>query len=86
MENLEGRYRAHGLKCAVGCLIPDELYTPSIEGLMVGELDPKYLPEVDPLDGEAFDLLDELQHLHDKEPEDIWAEELERVREEYNLE
>lgn len=87
MEDLECRYRtAGGLKCAVGCLIPDKIYNPSIEGLMVEDLDPKYLPEVDPLDAGSFGLLEDLQYVHDEYPTDIWEEELEEVREEHNLE
>lgn len=32
-KQINCRYRApNGDKCAIGCLIPDELYTPSIEG------------------------------------------------------
>lgn len=31
--NQSCRYRAGHLKCAVGCLIPDELYTTRIEGI-----------------------------------------------------
>lgn len=32
VENNECRYSYYGLKCAVGCLITEEAYTPNIEG------------------------------------------------------
>ncbi|MGQ7794434.1 hypothetical protein ACUN0C_18670 [Faunimonas sp. B44] len=51
------RYRTYdGLKCAVGCLIPDEDYDPSFEGQLVDRL-PIKLPHTN--------LLGELQDAHD---------------------
>ena len=40
------RYRgANGTACAVGCLIPDELYDPLIEGLGVGRIIEAVVPD-----------------------------------------
>lgn len=56
------RYRtASGLKCAVGCLIPDDQYHPSMEGTpvdLLGLLLPAYLCS-------HVNLLDALQTVHD---------------------
>lgn len=74
------RYRsAAGLKCAIGCLIPDELYDPSIEGmgvtpLLFGMEDPRHmnfvkiLRRVTGMETEAdAEFLGHLQDLHDIE-------------------
>jgi hypothetical protein len=56
----------NGLKCAVGCLIPDEVYDPSMEDECIKALINRY----DALDFLEFNtlLLLELQIAHDKEP------------------
>lgn len=59
------RYRTEsGLMCAVGCLIPDEKYTPKIEGIPVGNI-PHALPF--PTDPELLDFLTDLQGYHDSD-------------------
>jgi hypothetical protein len=56
----------HGRKCAVGCLIPDEMYKRSLEGVTFGNdvvvqclLKDTGVPE------SSFDMLRDLQQLHD---------------------
>jgi len=51
-----------GAKCAIGSIIPDELYSPSMEGRPVNNLyrDYPHLPH-----SEHLDLLDRLQETHD---------------------
>ena len=87
--------------CAVGCLIPDELYEPSMdeEDIVVhtSEIDrvPSYL-ESDLLGKyhrlkEYFkyvdrNLLNSLQRLHDGQPEWCWKEKLKAIGAEYKLE
>jgi hypothetical protein len=72
-----------GTKCAIGCLISDEYYTPSIEGRGVGSPDisvalDKSLGEIGVYGG-AADVLHRLQVLHDfTDPED-WAKALESL-------
>lgn len=69
----ECRYRGmRGMKCAVGCLIPDELYNPDMEGKRVGallehfpQLHPFFFDEHETLPTETISLLDELQGIHD---------------------
>ncbi|MGQ7794435.1 hypothetical protein ACUN0C_18675 [Faunimonas sp. B44] len=49
-----------GTKCAVGCLIPDELYSPKLEGRSVFSLPQRVLDQLP-----APSLLDKLQQAHD---------------------
>lgn len=60
------------LSCAVGCLIPDNLYRPSFEGTGVSGLLRMVEPLRELLGMENEMLLRELQWLHDKEPVDYW--------------
>ena len=55
---------AHGLMCAVGCVIPDEVYDPTMEGTGVSRMLEAFgnkLPELTPHE----DLLSALQGVHD---------------------
>lgn len=54
------------LKCAVGCLIPDELYDPDMEGLTVTQLFRDY-PQIMQKAGidNFLELLKRLQSVHD---------------------
>jgi hypothetical protein len=61
------RYRGHvnggkPLKCAVGVLIPDDVYSPKMEGCSVEELDILY-PQLGFTD--QISLLEDLQGMHD---------------------
>jgi hypothetical protein len=64
-----------GLKCAIGCLIPDEVYTPDMEGTIAGLIIKGYL-DISALgeDGEHF--LDGLQTIHDFYHPVDWEQEL----------
>jgi hypothetical protein len=72
---------ADGLKCAVGCLITDEAYTPDLEGegvrnpLVVAALEKSGI-ECTP---SILNLLNELQEIHDFEDPEAWAARLEKV-------
>ena len=76
------RYRGpDGTACAVGCLIPDELYDPMIEGLGVGRIIEAVVPDYrqdqtqellpvfarikNHIGAEHLPLLNELQEAHD---------------------
>jgi hypothetical protein len=54
----------NGRTCAVGCLIPDEDYTPEMEGVGVSRLQ-QHWPDLFQFDGNQLDLLADLQNLHD---------------------
>jgi hypothetical protein len=63
-------YRApDGLKCAVGCLIPDDVYKPEMDnGTSAGRIDTIYInfPEVEEYLGiDNLSLLCDLQDIHD---------------------
>lgn len=69
-----------GLKCAAGCLIGDDEYDPAFEGLGWS-----YLVRHDSVPHEHYNLINDLQALHDcKEPKD-WESELKAVANRYGL-
>lgn len=81
----------YGLKCAVGCLIPDELYKPEMEcsdfgaGLSVAGLCEKY-PEVAALlEGVDMCLLNDLQNCHDAYLVKSWHANLGKIADRYHL-
>ncbi len=81
------KYRTPGgLKCAIGCLIPDDCYSPQLEGqiLIISDDITNLITE---LYGEqSLGLLYELQVLHDGTEADTWEEGLNELAAEYNLE
>jgi hypothetical protein len=78
-----------GLKCAVGCLIPDEVYDPSMEDESVESLIYAH-DALDFLNPNALFLL-KLQSAHDREPleDQTWMDavilRLRKIAEKYNL-
>jgi hypothetical protein len=91
-------YRGHGgLSCAVGCLIPDEYYTPEIEGLAI---EPSWsapaaavrrlrrilrLSGIPVRNAQALRLLQELQVVHDECDPDRWAAHLKEIGQKFDL-
>ena len=80
-------YRApDGSKCAVGCLIPDDLYDPAIEGSSVAD-DIVWEAATGELDydrAEEFalgDLLTQLQITHDEDEVEYWPNALRCIAE-----
>lgn len=76
------KYRGpNGLMCAVGCLIPDEMYSDSIEFNPVG-----YLPKeiLDHMGGNEW-LLQRLQSIHDLIEVENWHSALGDLATEFNL-
>ncbi len=86
-KSYDGRiclYRGpNGTKCAAGCLIPDELYTPGIEGTWwkSGDLDAirKHVGE------EHSNLIVDLQDTHDGFPPDQWEYRFSVIANNYKL-
>lgn len=73
-----------GLKCAVGVLIKDEYYSPSLEGKNVSDYGIQCALEnsgVDPHTSEA--LLWKLQEIHDYCPVDSWRDQLNMLEKSY---
>jgi hypothetical protein len=66
------------LRCAVGCLIPDQHYTNSIEFSTVSDEGVQKVLEASgiPTDHITIDMLMRLQDLHDDVDPDQWEEEL----------
>ena len=79
-----------GLKCAVGCLIPDELYSFKLEG--IGTVSPDFPKEIfTSIFGENYSELDTyflrcLQHIHDFHDPSEWKSALKEFSISYNLE
>ena len=76
MASLMCSYRGrHGTSCAVGCLISDKEYSPTLEGEVIPNED--VLEAVDnsidlEIDEEVIGLLEELQLIHDFGTIDDW--------------
>ena len=77
----------NGEACAVGCLIKDEAYDPDIEGLSTehAEVRRALRASIGRVSGKAFDLLAELQIVHDYTKPDRWPAELAEVAAKFNL-
>lgn len=88
------RYRdPEGRKCAVGCLIPDACYLPSIEGRTITEGQLSYAGPLRrvlersgiPTDKTTFSLLRSLQGVHDDHAPADWPHRLKIVAEDHGL-
>lgn len=92
-------YRGNnGMKCAVGCLIPDERYSPKMEGkspsgandvcreVFNQELFPEILHDESPTaPGTDWDFLRGLQTIHDDSSVAMWALKLKEFAERWDL-
>lgn len=74
---------AQGTKCAVGCLIPDDIYSVAMEGWGVHELIIGW-PALSWFKKHE-DLLASLQYVHDGMTEDKWPAALRDVVQQYGL-
>ena len=96
--NDEGYCQFHtdsGRKCAVGCLIPDDRYTPDIENACIivhGERESanvvalhELLDELGLGESGTLQLLRDLQDVHDDEQVSQWKMELRHVAKNHNL-
>ena len=71
---------SEGLKCAVGCLIPDDKYQPYMENMRSDEI----LNEIG-LEKLNINFIDELQKTHDHFMVREWGERLKHIAEKFNL-
>lgn len=74
---------SNGTKCAVGVLIPDDVYNPYMEGHDVDEIIDMD-DRLEPLRPFA-DMLDVLQRMHDDNPSFAWKQPLRDIAEELEL-
>lgn len=89
-----------GLKCAVGCLIPDHLYDENMENAQAGECLLSDSEDMNPnnkilksvltevlggINQEKMMLLARLQNVHDSHTVDTWAEKLDAIELSFNL-
>ena len=81
----------NGLKCAVGCLIPDELYHYGLEGCSVneGRVNATLSKVLDIKDFEnyskVFNLLQNVQHIHDEYSIQEWEREFKKAAKGFGL-
>jgi hypothetical protein len=81
----ECKYRSpDGLKCAIGCLIPDDVYTPAIESETVTGLSTIEFSISDMDIMHTYYLLRGLQRIHDCFGVDEWEDRLMEFWEEVN--
>jgi hypothetical protein len=75
----------HGLKCAIGVLIPDELYTPEIEDKDVHGLPSGLLESLGFFGEDELTFLSGLQKIHDRFPPILWGTRLTAFAKVHNL-
>lgn len=77
----------NGLKCFIGCLIPDDKYEPFMEGITISSiliLDAIGIPN-NQRTKQNLSFLRQLQIIHDGCPVDKWEEELQSFAKQYDL-
>lgn len=77
---------SEGLKCAAGCLIPDEEYNPCFERSRAIILENKYGLFTRLGLNEHMDLINYLQTIHDLSKVVNWKSQLRKLAKEFNLE
>jgi hypothetical protein len=81
-------YRApEGRKCAIGALIPDELYSREMDSHVMSVREMKEtFPKIAALFADIeVTLLEDLQSVHDDIPVEYWVKDLGKVARHYNL-
>lgn len=78
----------NGTRCAIGCIIPDELYDPKMEGKRASAILREYVDLAEYLEIEDDDdlfFLEGLQSIHDSECSGDWGVNLERFASRWDL-
>ncbi len=79
-------YRSEdGMQCAVGCLIPDNLYNKNIENDTVSAKKVRKCLPFTFMSSEMIGFLRDLQRIHDNNPVPTWEEDLNALAKEYSL-
>jgi hypothetical protein len=71
------------LKCAAGCLIPDEVYSPLMEYNKIDYVILNF-PQLEPLE-HFSEIIEEFQRVHDFSPLEHWERRFKEIAIEYNL-
>lgn len=74
-----------GRKCAIGCLIPDDLYHVTMENLNVVELSSEFGSIKQLFEGLSINLLEDLQSIHDRKSISDWEKLLKMTAVHFNL-
>lgn len=92
-ESMMCVYRAdNGDRCAFGILLPDNLYTPKMEGVSAASLCEEYpairqhLFGIEYTPGQDGNFVNALQHVHDGFHVKDWPEQLEHLARQWGLE
>lgn len=74
-----------GLKCAVGALIPDEIYRPKLEGMHI--FAEGFAPVLNKIIGKSVDvdILYQVQRVHDYMAPNVWEMSLYEIAKDYGL-
>ena len=79
-------YRSRdGLKCAIGCLIPDEIYSPNIESYSVCHHRVMNLLKKVGISEYQIEFLIKLQTVHDDHPARSWKKQLANIANCYKI-
>lgn len=81
------RDEENGYACAIGCCIPEELYSSNMEEKNVGELLSEHYDVMDQIFGREVDiyLLKKLQHVHDDVSICFWHNTLVTIADDFEL-
>ena len=92
-ESMEAgcQYRSdNGLRCAVGCLMTDDIYDSSLEGSNLKDI--RVRQALTPIVGVNYELrllklnlLQRLQEVHDNEPVEHWERGLAEIKHEFDI-
>jgi hypothetical protein len=74
-----------GLKCAIGCLIPNQLYSPGMEEKSIRQIFKNSYGLQALFKDESLDLLETLQNLHDMDKPNRWESGLRIIAKDYGL-
>lgn len=87
-EKMQCQYRIDGLSCAVGCLIPDDVYESTFktrEGSTVDDIPAEELELCGISKDRSLRLLGRLQAIHDRYDVDGWEEGWEQCARDFGL-
>lgn len=76
----------NGLKCAAGCLIADDEYSPEMDNNPADDTTWQYLIDTGVVPSHFSKLIIHMQHLHDLKHHEDWESEFEKAAQTFDLE